>query len=92
MYEATQDRKACWTIYKDGQAMSTWIGDRIPQNEEQCKDAAHRLNNGATIYDLPRYAARKILGVWTSGEDWYTPEDAENGYVPSDAVWYDLPG
>ena len=59
MYEAKQDGQGYWVLYRDGKAMGTWIVDRIPQTREQCKDAARRLNEGATISDLPHYAARK---------------------------------
>ena len=39
----------------------------------------------------PAKPVRKSSGVWRRGEDWWTAAEAENGMVPSDATWVDIP-
>src|SRR5947207_3365328 len=59
VYEAKQDGQGYWGVSRDGKAMGTWVGDRIPQTREQCKDAARRLNEGATINELPHLTPKE---------------------------------
>jgi len=87
MYEA-QELNGFWYVCLDGKTVGTWVVGRMPGTQEQCVDAAQRLNSGATIRDLPQYQKpdnmSRIVAVAPWG-DTYTAWDAEDGCVPSEA-------
>lgn len=90
MYTAEQ-RGLDWYVCKNSQVIGSWYVGHMPCTEEQCKDAARRLNEGATIRDLPPYNKQNMNRIVAyCGEDTYTAMDAENGCVPSDATFIDL--
>lgn len=64
-----------------------WYVGHMPRTEEQCKDAAQRMNNGATIKDLPAYDKQDMSRIVARAPwgDTYSAQDAEDGYIPSEA-------
>lgn len=87
MYEA-QQIGGFWYVCQDGRAVGTWMVGRMPNTRQECEDAARRMNDGATIRELPRYGEQDDMRRIVARAPWgdtYSAMDAENGCVPSEA-------
>lgn len=78
-----------WYVCQDGEIVGSWMVGRMPHTKEECEDAAQRLNNGATIRDLPEYQRQHMQRIVARAPwgDTYTAQDAENGCIPSEAYY-----
>jgi len=58
------------------------VNDECGEIRDWCPDC-----QGAGYVKARPACYDRSQAVAACGEDWYTAEDAENGYVPTDATW-----
>lgn len=72
-----------WVIYSP---LGQQVGPIYATALAAATEAARLEAEDPTVPPRPR----PIVGVWVSGEDWWTVAEAEDGRVPDDAQWVEI--